>query len=139
MIGLLIVTHANLAQELLRATEMIIGPVSAAEAVSVSREDSVEQITQALKFACARVDRDGDGLIVMTDMFGGTPTNLSLSVIEQHLSEVITGVNLPMVIKFFNSRQSSSVSELAPELRHYAADKIAVVSELLMNRSRGRE
>lgn len=138
MVGLLIVTHANMAQELLRATEMIIGPVSAAKAVSVSREDSVEKIIQALSEACDEVDCQGDGIIIMTDMFGGTPTNLSLSVTEHRTAEIITGVNLPMVIKFFNSRQAVAVAELAPVLRDYAADKISVVSELLSDPSRGR-
>jgi len=138
MVGLLIVTHANMAGELLRATEMIIGPVDKAQAVSVSREDSVEKISQTLNDACEAVARDGDGVIIMTDMFGGTPTNLSLSLTDRYVAEIITGVNLPMVIKFFNSRQTS-VKELASVLRVYAAEKISVVSELLADPSRGRQ
>jgi len=137
MVGLLIVTHANMAGELLRAAEMIIGPADQARAIAVSREDSVEKISQALSDACDDVARDGDGIIIMTDMFGGTPTNLSLALTERYESEIITGVNLPMVIKFFNSRHTA-VKELAPALRSYAADKISVVSELLSDPSRGR-
>lgn len=135
MVGLLIVTHANLAGELLRAAEMIVGQTDLAQAISVSREDSVDQITQALFDACHAVARDGDGVIIMTDMFGGTPTNLSLALTERYESEIVTGVNLPMVIKFLNSRHLA-VRDLAPALRTYAAEKISVVSELLSDPSR---
>ncbi|PLY04147.1 MAG: PTS sugar transporter [Desulfuromonas sp.] len=136
MAGLLIVTHANFAGELLRAAEMIVGPISCAETVSISREDSVEQIVQTLGDACATVARDQGGVIVMTDMFGGTPTNLSLTLVDHYEIEIVTGVNLPMVLKFVHCREMP-LKELALALRDYAADKISVVSEMLESQGRG--
>ena len=138
MVGLLVVTHAQLSRELLQATEMILGPVNQAEAVSVSREDSVERVLSVLEQACERVGVDGDGVIVLTDMFGGTPTNLSLNLTEKFQVEIVAGVNLPMVIKFCNLRQTKQLNSLAKELGHYAAEKIVVVSEMLADPARRR-
>jgi len=138
MVGLLVVTHAQLSRELLQATEMILGPVNQAEAVSVSREDSVEKVLSVLEQACERVGVDGDGVIVLTDMFGGTPTNLSLNLTEKFQVEIVAGVNLPMVIKFCNLRQTKQLNSLAKELGHYAAEKIVVVSEMLADPARRR-
>ena len=136
MVGLLIVTHAQLSREFLLAAEMILGPITHAEAVSVSRGDSVDEVLKLLQQACRRVDADGDGVIVMTDMFGGTPTNLSLNLVEQRAVEIVAGVNLPMVIKFCNQRQAKPLKALAAELRRYAAEKIVVVSEVLADPAR---
>jgi len=131
MLGLLIVTHADLAAELLRAAEMIVGPVRAARAVAVCREDSVEEVTSRIREAFEAVAADGEGVIIMTDMFGGTPTNLSLPLVESHDAEIVAGVNLPMVLKFFNSREHLEPRELARLLRDYAAEHVVVVRDVL--------
>ena len=130
MVGLLIVTHSDLAGELLRAAEMIIGPASGTRSIAIYRENSVDDVSREITQAFSEVDQ-GDGVVIMTDMFGGTPTNLSLALMEKDGVEIIAGVNLPMVIKFFNSRQEGDVNKLANILRDYAADKVMLVSEVL--------
>jgi len=136
MAGLLIITHADLAGELLRATEMIIGPVRGARAVSVRREDSVEVVSSRIQEAYDAVAGEGGGVIIMTDMFGGTPTNLSLPLVERYDAEIIAGVNLPMVIKFFNSREHLDARGLARLLRDYTAEHVVVVRDMLSGAGR---
>jgi len=138
VVGLLIVTHANLAGELLKAAEMIVGPVKCSRGVAVSREESVEQIARAVCEACEEVAADGDGVIIMTDMFGGTPTNLSLPLLEKYQAEIVAGVNLPMVLKFINNRDVEGIRSMARNLRDYAAQKISVVSDVLAETGRAR-
>jgi mannose PTS system EIIA component len=98
MIGLVIVTHGRLAEEFLAAMEHVDGPQQAAAAVCIGADDDMEQRRRDILAACARVD-DGAGVIILTDMFGGTPSNLAISVMEQTKAEVIAGLNLPMLIK----------------------------------------
>jgi PTS system mannose-specific IIA component len=129
MIGLVIVTHANLAGELLSAAEMIIGPLGSARAVCIHREDSMEMIRQTLAGAIQEVG--GEGAVIMTDMFGGTPSNISFGFLEAHRVEVLTGVNLPMVLKFFNSRENLSLAELVRMLKAYGQQGISVASAYL--------
>lgn len=131
MIGLVIATHSNLAQEFISAAEMIIGPASNVQAVCIRREDSVEAIRNGVMEAIASVGADGEGVVVMTDMFGGTPANISLSLLEPKKIEVLTGVNLPMVLKFFNSQEGLTLSELAAMLKAYGQQSISLASEFL--------
>ncbi len=131
MIGLVITSHAGLARELLRATEMIVGPIDQAEAVCIQREDSVENARSALAQAIDAVNSEDEGVLVMTDLFGGTPANLSISFLEPQKIEVLTGVNLPMVLKFFNSREGLSLSELAAMLKAYGQQSMTLASEFL--------
>lgn len=131
MKGLIVASHSNLAQELLHACEMIIGPVSHARSVGICREQGVEAIRESLAAAVREVGVDGEGVLIMTDMFGGTPANISLSFLEPGKVEVLTGVNLPMVLKFFNSRQALSLSELAALLKAYGQQGITLASDLL--------
>ncbi len=131
MIGLVIVSHAQLALELLAATEMIIGPVKNARAVGIRREDSVEEIRERILAAHKEVGGAGEGTVIMTDMFGGTPANLSLALLEPEKVEVITGVNLPMVIKFFNSQEGLTLGELAQMLKAYGQQGISLASDFL--------
>jgi len=138
VIGLLIVTHADLAGELLRAAEMIVGSIPSARGVAVCREEGVEVLSRRVRDACSEVAADGHGVIIMTDMFGGTPTNLSLPLLDKFDAEIVCGVNLPMVLKFINSREAGSVAALARELRNYAAEKISVVSDVLAETGRAR-
>lgn len=130
MIGLVIATHANLGSEILLATEMIIGTLSQAQAVGIRKEDSVEEIRAAVAGAIEAVSAD-HGVIVMTDMFGGTPSNISLAFLEPGRVEVLTGVNLPMVLKFFNSQEGLSLAELALLLQSYGQQGITLPSQFL--------
>lgn len=130
MIGLVIATHANLGSEILQATEMIIGTLSQARAVGIRKEDSVEEIRAAVAGAIEEVSAQ-DGVIVMTDMFGGTPSNISLAFLEPQRVEVLTGVNLPMVLKFFNSQEGLTLAELALLLQSYGQQGITLPSQFL--------
>jgi PTS system mannose-specific IIA component len=129
MIGLVVVAHAGLAAELIKAAEMIVGPVAGATSVEIRPDDSVEQIRTALAGAIASVS--ADGIIIMTDMFGGTPSNMSLSFLEDNRIEVLTGVNLPMLIRFFSDRERHGVAELAGLLRDSGREGVAVAGDYL--------
>ncbi len=131
MIGLVIATHSNLAIELINASEMIIGKVNNAVAVCIQKEDSVEKIREEIAHAIETVGNDGDGVMVMTDMFGGTPANIAISFLEPEKVEVITGVNLPMVIKVLNSQEGMSLRELGSMLKAYGQQSIFQASEFL--------
>ncbi|RME34335.1 MAG: PTS sugar transporter subunit IIA, partial [Deltaproteobacteria bacterium] len=129
MIGLVVATHARLADELLAAAELIIGPLEGARAVAVLPEHGPDEIQERIRAAVEEVNRDKDGVVIMTDMFGGTPSNVSLSFLDPDHIEVVTGVNLPMVIKFFHSQESLSLKELAGLLKGYGQQAITVASE----------
>jgi len=131
MIGLIIVTHADLAQGFLNAAFMIVGPQERAMALCTRRDDQLETMEFELKKMAAAVGRDGDGVLVLTDMFGGTPTNISLSLLAAGQVEVLTGVSLPMVIKFFSQREKVPLSELATMLKVYAQQGVVLVSETI--------
>jgi PTS system mannose-specific IIA component len=131
MIGLIIATHSRLAEDFLHATEMIIGPVKNARAVTIDREMSVESIRTGLSTAIEAVGVDGEGVLVMTDMFGGTPANIAISFLDPGRLEVLTGVNLPMVLKFFNSQGALSLVELAALLKAYGQQNITLASDFL--------
>lgn len=129
MIGLVLVTHAGLARELLTAAEMIVGPLEAAEAVGLSPENPVDAIRDAIADAIGKVS--ANGVIVMTDMFGGTPSNMSLSFLQDNRVEVLTGVNLPMIIKFAGDRSRYGVTELAGILMQCGRESISVAGDYL--------
>jgi mannose PTS system EIIA component len=129
MIGLILVAHAGLARELLAAAEMIVGKIDRAEAVGISPDDQVEVIHGAISGAMQKVGQDG--AIIMTDMFGGTPSNMGLSFLDENRVEVLTGVNLPMVIKFTSDRGKCSVAELAESLKKCGCEGISVAGDYL--------
>ncbi|PLX86022.1 MAG: PTS sugar transporter [Desulfuromonas sp.] len=131
MVGLVIATHSRLAEELIAASEMIIGPAQNARSVCITREDSVESIRLGISRAIEEVTEGREGVVIMTDMFGGTPANISLSFLEPQRVEVLTGVNLPMVLKFFNSQEGLSLGELASMLKAYGQQSISLASEIL--------
>jgi PTS system mannose-specific IIA component len=114
MVGLVVATHGNLAAELLRTAEAIVGPVALATAVSVDASTSVEEARARLATAIHKVGADGDGVLVLTDMFGGTPANLALTFLDEQI-EVVTGVNLPMLLKLASARADglATAAELA--------------------------
>ena len=131
MIGLVLATHGNLGTELLASAQMIIGPVRNARAVSITQQSSMESIRDAIAAAIAEVVQDGHGVIIVTDMFGGTPANVSMTFLEPLRVEVLTGVNLPMLLKFFNSQESLALDELAGILKSHGQQSIALASEYL--------
>jgi len=131
MVGLVVATHGNLGVELLLSAQMIIGPVRNAKAVSVNQDNSMEDIRDAIALAITEVSADGKGVIIVTDMFGGTPANVSMTFLEPQSVEVLTGVNLPMLLKFFNSQESLALDELAAILKSYGQQSIALASEYL--------
>ncbi|UFS68661.1 PTS sugar transporter subunit IIA [Geomonas sp. RF6] len=129
MIGLLLVAHAGVAAELLKAAEMIVGKLELVETVGITPECSADAVMSAIKEAAARVS--ADGAIIMTDMFGGTPSNMSLSFLQEGHVEVLTGVNLPMLIRFVAEREKFGVAELAQRLKDGGIEGISVAGEYL--------
>jgi mannose PTS system EIIA component len=129
-VGVVVVTHGQLATELLNAAEMIVGDLPRFAAVSIGWHDDVRVAREAIERAIAKVDK-GDGLLLLTDMFGGTPANLGLSFLEAGRVEVVTGVNLPMLIKLAKAPEESDVLELARRLCEHGRTAIRVASDLL--------
>jgi len=129
MVGLVVIAHAGLARELLNAAEMIVGTIDKSEAIGIGSGDSVEQIMDNVEQAIRKVSQNG--VIIMTDMFGGTPSNLSLSFLRENEVEVLTGVNLPMLMKFATERDKLGVSDLASTLKKCAQESISVAGEYL--------
>lgn len=129
MTGLVLVAHGNLAYEMVKAAEMIAGKLEMVEPVGIDAKDSVDAIRDTITNAIAKYA--GKGVIVMTDMFGGTPSNMSLSFLEHDRVEVVTGVNLPMVLEFASEREKRSVSELAAKIRQVGQDSILVAGDYL--------
>ncbi len=137
MVGLVVATHGKLAEELLRTAEGIVGALAQAEAVSVGASSSMEDCRERLAAAVHRVD-SGDGVLVLTDMFGGTPANLALTFLDEKV-EVITGVNLPMILKLSTARADALGLQAAAELvTTHGQKNITLASELLRSRARPR-
>ncbi len=132
MIGILVVTHGRLASELVTAAEMIVGEIPKVTAVSIGWHDNPDEAQQEIRSAIERVE-GGQGTVVLTDMFGGTPSNLSLSFLEENRVEVVTGVNLPMLIKLVNLRESGEVdlSRAARKISAQGKESIYLASDLL--------
>jgi PTS system mannose-specific IIA component len=129
MTGLVVVAHAGLAAALINAAEMIVGKIDGAAAVEIKPDDSVENIRLALTEALQSVG--SEEVIIMTDMFGGTPSNMSLSFLKENKIEVLTGVNLPMLIKFASDRDRLGVAELAAQIRDTGREGVAVAGDYL--------
>ncbi|MGC4121057.1 MAG: PTS sugar transporter subunit IIA [Myxococcales bacterium] len=131
MVGIVLVTHGKLGQELLRTAEGIVGPLQGTRSVSLEPQDGMEQIREKMAQAIAEVD-SGDGVLVLTDMFGGTPANLALTFLDERRVEVVTGVNLPMMLKLGTSREDpATLSEVASTIAGYGQKNIVFASELL--------
>ena len=133
MIGVVVVTHGQLATELLNAAEMIVGDLPRFAAVSIGWHDDVTDAREDIAQAIERVRSDGgdSGVLLLTDMFGGTPSNLELTFIETNQIEVITGVNLPMLIKLAGLSRSSDLLAAAREMREHGRNAIWVASDFL--------
>jgi PTS system mannose-specific IIA component len=130
VIGVVVVTHGQLATELLNATEMIVGDLPQFAAVSIGWHDEVNDARGDIARAIERV-RGEEGVLLLTDMFGGTPSNLGLTFLETDRIEVITGVNLPMLIKLASLQSSQNLLAVAREMRDDGRAAIRVASDLL--------
>lgn len=130
MIGLVIVTHGRLAEEFLAAVEHVVGPQDKVVAISIGAEDAMDERRQDILDAVRTVDT-GRGVVILTDMFGGTPSNLSISAMEGTDVEVIAGVNLPMLIKLARVRGEMPVSEAVLAAQEAGRKYINVASQLL--------
>ena len=130
MIGVVVVTHGQLATELVNAAEMIVGDLPRFTAVSIGWHDDVNDAREDIAQAIERV-RGSEGVLLLTDMFGGTPSNLGMTFLETDRVEVITGVNLPMLIKLAGLRESSNLLAVAQAMREHGRHAIWVASDLL--------
>jgi mannose PTS system EIIA component len=130
MIGVVVVTHGQLANELVNAAEMIVGDLPQFTAVSIGWHDDVNDAREDIAQAIDRV-RGDEGVLLLTDMFGGTPSNLGMTFLETDRLEVITGVNLPMLLKLANLRKSTNLLAVAQEMRDHGRNAIWVASDLL--------
>jgi mannose PTS system EIIA component len=130
VIGVVVVTHGQLANELVNAAEMIVGDLPQFTAVSIGWHDDVNDARGDISQAIERV-RGEEGVLLLTDMFGGTPSNLGMTFLEKDKLEVITGVNLPMLIKLASLRRSSDLLAVAKEMRDHGRNAIWVASDLL--------
>ncbi len=130
MIGLVLVTHGKLAVEFQHALEHVVGPQTSFETVCIGPEDDMDQRRLDIVGAVSRAE-DGNGVIILTDMFGGTPSNLSISVMEAGRVEVIAGVNLPMLIKLAGIRGANDIEKALVEAQDAGRKYINVASRLL--------
>jgi PTS system mannose-specific IIA component len=130
LIGVVVVTHGQLATELVNAAEMIAGDLPRFAAVSIGWHDDVETAREAIAAAIERVQGRA-GVLVLTDMFGGTPSNLGITFLEEGRVEVITGVNLPMLLKLASLRTSANLVEAARAIRESGRNNIWVASDLI--------
>jgi PTS system mannose-specific IIA component len=129
MIGVVVVTHGQLATELLNAAETIVGELPRFAAVSIGWHEDTQDAREEISAALGRVQQ-GQGVLILTDMFGGTPSNLALTFLDQNV-EVITGVNLPMLIKLAGLSPQASLLDAAREMREHGRNAIWVASDLL--------
>lgn len=130
MIGLILVTHGTLADEFVVAMEHVVGPQKQIATVCIGPRDDMEQRRKDIATAIKTVD-DGKGVIILSDLFGGTPSNLSISLLDAGRVEVIAGVNLPMLIRLESARKNMSVTNAVAAARDAGRKYISVASELL--------
>lgn len=130
VIGVVVVTHGQLATELVNAAEMIVGDLPQVAAVSIGWHDDVEDAREEIRKMLARV-QGPDGVLILTDMFGGTPSNLGITFLEPQKVEVITGVNLPILLKLAQARESKDLLAVARDMREQGRQAIWVASDLL--------
>ena len=129
MIGLVVVCHEDMGPELVKAAEMIVGKIDAVATVSVKQESAPELLRDEIQSAIKKVDRK-KGVMLFTDMFGGTPSNIALAFLGESI-EVVTGVNLSMMIKFANHREEKTLPELARLVQEAAQKSVVIASQML--------
>ena len=134
-IGIIVVSHCNLAAELVRVAELIVGPLVNCKSICFDSHQAVDEMTRQLRAGIKEVDA-GKGVLILTDLFGGTPANISLAFLGPKV-EVICGANLPMLIKLAGSRQSENLAELASTIKEYGKRHISLASEVLSGSGKG--
>ena len=130
MIGGIIVSHGKLAEELLNALSIILGEVVNMEAISIGWYDDVEESRKKIN-QCLKMVNQKSGVLIFTDMFGGTPSNLSFSFLKNNRIEIITGVNLPLLIKFVSLQRSNNLKEVAKKVVEQGKRNIHIASAIL--------
>ena len=130
MIGMVLVTHGRLAEELRRAMEHVVGPQQHVETVCIGPDDDMEHTRADIRASIDAVDQ-GDGVVVLTDMFGGTPSNLAISVMNGGTVEVVAGVNLPLLVKLAKVRQEKPLLAAVSEAKDAGRKYINVASQVL--------
>ena len=130
MIGMVLVTHGRLAEELISALEHVVGPQPAVNTVCIGPDDDMEQRRRDILESVDKAE-EGDGVVVLTDMFGGTPSNLAISVMDKANVEVIAGVNLPMLIKLASACKSESLADAVVSAQEAGRKYINIASQLL--------
>lgn len=130
MIGLLIVTHGGLAGEFRAALEHVVGPQEQIETISIGPDDDMEARRQEILAAARRLDT-GEGVILLTDMFGGTPSNLSISILDEANVEVIAGVNLPMLVRLARVRSDTPIEKAVDLAKEAGRKYISVARQVL--------
>ena len=133
-VGIVVVAHADYGSAMLRTAEFILGPQSDCSSISMDVGQDVAETVRRLNDAAQRLDK-GAGVIILTDMFGGTPTNLALSLLATHNVEVVTGANLPMLLKVFSAREKE-LEELAQLAGEAGSKGIVVAGNMLRNKAR---
>jgi PTS system mannose-specific IIA component len=135
MIGIVVVAHFNLAKQMVAATKLIVGEQKQFESVDIFPDEDVDKIKKRLTDAVSSVEI-GDGVLIMTDMFGGTPSNISLSLLNAGKVEVVAGVNLPMLIKLITYREGRPLDELASFITQYGQNNIYLATDILKTRKK---
>lgn len=130
MVGAIVITHGGLADSLVDELKLIAGDIDMIETVTVRENDTTEEISGLLVKLAKSVD-GGKGVLIFTDMLGGTPSNVALPLLEEGKVDIMTGVNLPVLLKFVNHRTDKPLGELAPLLKEYARESIVLASDVL--------
>ncbi|PKN69566.1 MAG: PTS fructose transporter subunit IIA [Deltaproteobacteria bacterium HGW-Deltaproteobacteria-12] len=136
MIGVLITTHGSLGTELIKAAELIKGPLTGVLHISTDQTKGVEDLKKEIGNAIKKLDK-GKGVLILTDLFGGTPSNISLSFLKEGKVEVVTGVNLPMMMKIYDKKDDMTLNEYACMIKEYGKKNISVASEILSKKAVG--
>ncbi|MCX5847612.1 MAG: PTS sugar transporter subunit IIA [Deltaproteobacteria bacterium] len=130
MIGVIITTHGNLGSELIKAAELIKGKLEGVSYISVDQTNGMEEIKKRISSSIKKLEQ-GQGVLILTDLFGGTPSNISLSFLKEGKLEVVTGVNLPMLLKLYDKRQEMNLKDFALYIKEYGKKNIYLASEVL--------
>ncbi len=130
MIGLVLVTHGRLAEEFVAATEHVVGTLESLRAICIGPDDDMDLRLTEIKEAVGEVNQ-GKGVVILTDMFGGTPSNLALTLLEKGKVEVLAGINLPMLIKLASIRKTTSLEDAVAEAAKSGKKYINIASEVL--------
>ncbi len=134
MVGVVLVTHPHLGEEFIRSAELICGPLPNVTTVSIDTGKGVEELRKGVADAIKNVDV-GDGVLILTDMFGGTPSNMSLAFLQEDRVDILTGLNLPMLIKISNCREGRTLRELAKMVKEAGQRHINLASEILQKKT----